>query len=229
MPKGESIVSPPSHCPKCKTNIKSYHNIPVLSWLLLRGKCAYCGSKIHWHYILIEILTPVLFLLLYFKTNNSLDFLYGKYLIFGSISLIILFIDLFYKIIPDELSLSLVLLGVIASISPFNDITWIQSLIGGAVGFAIFYGISYIYYKAKGVVGMGGGDIKYIAAVGTFLGFKGVLFTIFFSSLIAILVVLPFKKIRESQFAFGPFLVIGALLYIFLGNSIITWYLSLFL
>ncbi|PID28005.1 MAG: prepilin peptidase [Candidatus Cloacimonadota bacterium] len=229
IPEGKSVIFPPSHCPHCKKTIKPYHNIPVLSWIFLGGSCAYCQKKIHWHYILIEILTPLIFILLYLKFHSEFNFLYGKYLIFASIGLIIFFIDMFYRIIPDELSLSLVLIGIIASFSSFNDITLSDSLIGGAVGFSIFYGISYLYFKAKGKVGMGGGDIKYIAAVGTFLGAKGVLFTVFFSSLIALLTVLPFKSLREGKFAFGPFLVTASLLFVFFGNYLINLYLSLFL
>ncbi len=229
LPRKQSIAFPSSHCPKCKTKIKWYHNIPIFSYLLLGGKCKYCGSKIHWHYLLIEIITPLLFIGLFILNQYQLDFFFLKYSVYLSFIIVIFFIDLFHKVILDKMSLPLIALGLLANISPANDISLVNSLLGSGFGFSLFYLIAYIYYKRNNAIGLGGGDIKFIAAIGAFMGFSGVLFIILFSSIIALLVILPFKKIRKQEFPFGPFLILGSLLYLYIGHFVIAWYLNFFL
>ncbi len=229
IPLKESIVFPASHCPECKKPIPFWLNIPYLGYILTLGKCRNCGSKIHWHYMLVEISTAVLFSLLYLRFYGNFSFIFFKYAVLSGFFVIIFFIDLFHSIIPDKLSLPLIPLGLLASLHPASDISLTYSLLGGFIGFIFFYAIAFFYWKLTKREGMGGGDIKLIAGIGTFVGLTGVFFSILSSAVIALLVILISRHNLKKEFPFGPFLVIGTLFYIFFGNRIITWYLDLFL
>ncbi len=228
IPRKESIVSPPSHCPGCKTPIHPWNNVPILSYIALRGKCRVCGMKIHWHYFMVELLTAILFLGLFIFNGNRVDIFFVKYLVLFSFGVIIFFIDAFHMIIPDPLSLPLIPLGLIFALFPFSDVTIVSSLLGGATGFVLFYGIGWLYLKMKNIEAMGGGDVKLIAGLGTFLGLKGVLMSIFFSSVIAIIGFLILRLQKDKHFPFGPFLILGSMAYVLLGDWLIDAYLGLF-
>jgi len=175
----------------------------------------------------VEFITGLLFALLYLRFGATLTFL--KYVIFAGFLIIIFFIDLFHKIIPDSLSLPLIPLGLIFAFLPYFDVNWKYALIGGASGFALFYTIALVYWAITKRMGMGGGDIKLIAGIGLFTGIVGVFFSIFVAALLALLVAIITRKKFKNEVPFGPFLVVGALFHVFFGYRIIYWYLDLFL
>ncbi|MDO9578341.1 MAG: prepilin peptidase [Candidatus Cloacimonadales bacterium] len=226
LPKKESIVFPNSHCPSCNRKIKTIHNIPIFSYIWLKGQCSYCGTKIHWHYFLVELITPLLFLLFYLQFGWSWLFL--KYLIFVSFAIIIFFIDTFSKIIPDVLSLPLIFLGITLSFIPDSDVSWLSSLLGAFFGFIVFLITAYLFQIATHKESLGGGDIKLIAAVGSFIGILGTIFTVIFGSLFALILLPAIGHDRRKEFPFGPFLVMGALSYILFGHSIFQYYINYF-
>ena len=228
IPNDKSVVFPDSSCPTCKTKIKPYHNIPIISYILLRGKCAYCGEKINIHYFLVELLTPVLMILLFLSQDSQISLVFFKYAIFISFGLIIFFIDLYHYIIPDKLSFPLIVIGLIFSFFPNIDISWMSAGIGALSGFILFLFTAFFFQKVTGKDSLGGGDIKLIAAIGAFLGVWGILFTVLFSSLIALVILLIIRHNLKEPFPFGPFLITGAFVYILAGDTLIDLYLRLY-
>lgn len=223
IPKKESLI-PDSHCPNCNYKIKAYDNIPILSFIFLRGKCRNCGLKISWQYPLVELFTGVIFLLIFIKFGFTI--LLAKYLIFFSALLIIFVIDLNEMIIPDVISLPLILVGFIFAFFTKTEITIVPSLLGAIVGFLFFYSVAVGYEKITKTEGMGGGDIKLIAAIGAFLGMKGVLITIIFSAIFFILYFVIAQKRKDSQIPYGPFLAIGAFIHTLYGSKLWEMYLN---
>jgi len=228
LPEGKSIVSPPSACPKCGHQIRWYENIPIISFLVLRAKCRSCSLPISWRYPLVEALNGLLTLLLFLKFGVSLSFL--ALFIFCSSLVVITFIDLDHQIIPDEISLPGIVIGFLFAIFlPWNG--WFNSLLGILLGGGSLFLVAWGYEKLTGKEGMGGGDIKLLAMMGAFLGWRSVLFIIFAASLIGsvigITAMLVQKKDGKLAIPFGPFLAFGAILYIFYGRQIIFWYLSI--
>ncbi len=227
IPKGKSIVSPPSACPNCGNKIKPWHNIPVLSYMLLRGRCAYCGAGISPRYPLIELLNALLYVAALYRFGlHPASFLI---MVLMSAFIVVTFIDLDHQIIPDGITLPGIVLGLILGPLVLRNpaIPWhtgfINSLIGMVVGGGIFYIIAVV---SRG--GMGGGDIKLIAMIGAFLGWKAVLLTIFVGSLLGAVVgigLMVFKGMkRKTPIPFGPFLVAGAMVAIFCGPAFLNWY-----
>lgn len=228
IPNKKSVVFPDSSCPTCNTKIKPYHNIPIISYVLLKGKCAYCGSKINIYYFLVELITPVLFIILFVNQDTQISLVFFKYVIFISFGLIIFFIDLYHYIIPDKLSLPLIVIGLFFSFLPNTDIGWIPATIGALSGFFVFLFTAFFFQKVTKKDSLGGGDIKLIVAIGAFLGVWGTLFTVLFSSLIALVILLILKHDRKEPFPFGPFLIAGAFVYILAGDTLIGLYLRLY-
>jgi len=228
LPKNESIVSPPSHCPVCSYQIRWYDNIPLVSYLLLRGKCRGCGAHISFQYPLVELLNGVLTLLLFLRFGPTTAF--AALFIFCSALVVITFIDIEHQIIPDEISLPGIIVGFVLSFF-IPGHTWLNSLLGILLGGGSLLLVAYSYQKLTGKDGMGGGDIKLLAMMGAFLGWKAVPFIIFASSLagslIGISIMLLQKKDSKLAIPFGPYLAFGAVLYIFCGKSLIRWYLGL--
>lgn len=228
MPKEESVVFPPSHCPCCDYLIRWYDNIPLLSYLLLRGKCRGCGTHISLQYPLVELLNGLLTLALFLKFGPTFSFL--ALFLFCSALVVITFIDLEHQIIPDEISLPGIVIGFIFSFFlPWQ--TWLNSLLGILLGGGSLLLVAYSYQWLTGKEGMGGGDIKLLAMMGAFLGWKSVLFVVFASSLIGsvvgITMMLVQKKDSKLAIPFGPYLAFAAVLYIFYGQQLIHWYLNL--
>lgn len=228
MPKNESVVSPPSHCPNCDYRIRWYDNIPLVSYLLLKGRCRGCRTPISVQYPLVEFINGLLTLLLFLRYGPSLTFL--ALFIFCSALVVITFIDLEHQIIPDEISLSGIVLGFVCSFF-LPGLGWLNSLVGIILGGGSLLLVAYIYQWLTGKDGMGGGDIKLLAMMGAFLGWKAVPFIIFASSLVGsivgITIMLVQKKDSKLAIPFGPYLAFGAVLYIFYGRQIIQWYLSI--
>jgi leader peptidase (prepilin peptidase) / N-methyltransferase len=228
LPNDESVVSPPSHCPRCDYRIRWYDNIPVLSYLVLRGKCRGCGTHISVQYPLVELLTGALTLALFLKFGPSPAF--AVLFVLTCALVVITFIDLEHQIIPDVISLPGIVVGFGCSFL-FPNFGWLNSLIGILVGGGSLLVVAYGYQFLTKKDGMGGGDIKLLAMLGAFFGWKAVLFIIFASSLIGsvigVSVMLARKKDSTLAIPFGPFLAGAALLYIFWGPQLIRWYLSL--
>jgi len=224
LPRRESIIIPGSQCRSCGNAIQPWDNIPLLSYLILKGRCRACREYISLRYPIIELITGLLFVALYSKFKFSVDFII--YTILSTILLVISMIDYDFKIIPDIITIPVMMLGLLLSFLAL-PITFFNSFFGLLIGGAIFYSIAII---TKG--GMGGGDIKLISMIGTYVGWQGVLFTIFsgamIGSVIGLILVLAKKKNRHDKIPFGPFLAGGAVLFILLGNNLIHWYLNLF-
>lgn len=233
LPRGESIVAPRSHCPQCGRMISWYDNIPVLSFLFLRGRCRSCERKISPQYPVVELITGGLSLLVYLKFGGGLPYLF-YFLLLTAPLVAISFIDLEHKIIPDVISLPGIFAGLTSSLllsqHGFAE-PLLQSLLGMLTGGGILFAISWIYERLRHQEGIGGGDIKLAAMLGAFFGWKGILTILFFSSLLGSLVgvvmVLFSGKNLKLIIPYGPFLASGALIYLFYGKEIIRWYLSL--
>jgi len=227
IPAKKSLI-PDSHCPGCNTKIRGYHNIPILSFIMLKAKCPNCGSKIHWHYFLVELITPILFVLVFMLAKQQFSVIFAKYIIFISFGIIIFAIDAFHKIIPNVLSYTLIIIGIIFSLIPGTDIGLKSSLLGGAAGFVIFLIIGAAVSAAVKKDALGGGDIKLIAAIGTFIGIIGNVVVIFLSSFIALFTILLTRKDLKEEFPYGPFLIIGAVFYILFGDLMLNLYRDFF-
>lgn len=235
IPKGASVVHPPSHCPNCKAGVAFYDNIPLLSYLFLRGRCRACGERISFRYFVVELLTASLAAALFYKFGLGLAFFFS--FIFVAALIVISFIDLDSMIIPDVISLPGIVLGVFFSIAgrylledPFEVIpSPVSSLIGLLVGGGFLLAVGWIYEIFTKVEGMGGGDIKLFAMIGAFLGWQSLLATLLFASLggsVIGLTVMVVKRVgRKHAIPFGPFLCLGALLYLFFGKELALFYL----
>jgi leader peptidase (prepilin peptidase)/N-methyltransferase len=205
LPRGKSVVAPRSACPHCGDQIPLYHNVPVFSWLILRGRCRACHQPISPRYLVVELLTGLLFLACYSHFGLSLAML--KCIVLGYLLLGLIFTDAETKLLPDVMTLPGLLLGILFSLLvPVNDlasrimpglvsvslrhqIPWrlwslSDSLLGAAVGASFLYGAGAIYLRARGVAGMGFGDVKLMAMIGAFLGTKLTVLTIFAASFV---------------------------------------------
>ncbi len=229
IPEKKSILFPGSFCPACKKSIPFFLNIPILSYAVLGGRCRFCKTAIPIRYPFVELLTGCLALLTvhcFGPTSQALVW-FG----FASTLTTISFIDLDRQIIPDSISIPgtiiFAALGYLVLGIRIQDV-----LMGVFVGSGILYSVALIYYLVKKEQGMGGGDIKLMAMVGAVLGVKGALFTIFAGSLIGTVLgglIMAFGKAVNIQqkIPFGPFLSLGALVYLFWGNQIIRWYFNM--
>lgn len=226
LPISRSIVSPPSSCPGCDTPIRAIDNIPILSFLFLRGKCRRCHTPIPFRYPLVELLGGLFAVCVYLKFGLTLEAL--VYYIFIAALMVITFIDLDHKIIPDVISLPGIPLGFVGSFF-IPSLTYKSSLLGILLGGGSLLAVAVIYNLLTKKEGMGGGDIKLLAMIGAFVGWKGVLLTIFMSSAIGtlcgLLVMVQSGKNMKLAIPFGPFLAIGSLIYVFFGEELIYWYL----
>lgn len=229
LPHSKSIVYPSSACPGCNTPIRFYDNIPIFSFLLLRGKCRSCQAPISIRYPLIELMTGLFAVCAYRKFGLTPEALISFLLIASLI--VITFIDIDHRIIPDAISLPGIPIGFAASFfSPV--ITYLESLIGILVGGGSLLLVAWVYKLVTHKEGMGGGDIKLLAMIGAFVGWKGVLLTVFLSSAIGtlcgLLVMIRSGKNMKMAIPFGPFLAAGAMIHIFFGNDLIFWYFHVF-
>ena len=225
-----SVVFPASHCPKCKTKLSWYENIPVISYLVQRGKCRHCETSISLQYPVVEIITSVLTLAIVNKFGISVE-TFGYFLFIAAL-VVIIFIDIHHQIIPDVISLPGTVIGFLFSfVNPY--VSWLDSLIGLFVGGGVLYLVAFLYFTIRKVDGMGGGDIKLLAMIGAFLGWQSLPFVIFASSFTGAVIGMIFlavqKKDSQTRIPFGPFLSLGALGYLFFGeliNSYFTLYIT---
>jgi len=243
LPMGESIVFPPSHCTSCGRAIRFYNNIPILSYLMLKGKCRDCGSRISIQYPLVELLSGVALTGLYYKFGLTLDLLFYAMLTYSLI--VITFIDLGHMIIPNAITIpgaaagliynalitdwekSRDLLGAFSwSLENFfgvlNEVPFLDSVFGLITGGGILFLIAFLYIAVRKQEGMGMGDVKLLAMIGAFLGWKGVVFVMLVSSLLGTIIglsIILYKK-GDLKYAlpFGPFLSLAAVIYVFTGG-----------
>lgn len=224
IPAKESIVKPPSQCPHCHHPIRFYDNIPIFSFLLLRARCRDCGGKISWRYPLVELITALLALLLFIKFGLTLNFL--VFFIFTAVLIVIAFIDLDHQIIPDILSLPGIPIFFLAAIF-IVKVPWYEALIGLLIGGGVLFLIAFIYEFITKREGMGGGDIKLLAMIGGFLGWKSLIFVLLFSSftgaVVGITAMIIQKKDMKYAVPFGPFLSAAAVAYIFWGDAFVRF------
>lgn len=228
IPAGQSIVSPPSSCPQCGQRIRWYQNIPILSYLFLGGRCASCRTHISLRYPAVEALTGLLFLLTLYSFGFSTATL--VYWLLLAALVVITFIDLDHQIIPDVISLPGIVLGFGGSfLIPW--LPWRDSLYGILLGGGLLLTIAWLYEKLAKREGMGGGDIKLLAMLGAFLGWKAILPIVFLASLVGTLIGVPLMLLQrgDSKLAipFGPFLALAATVYLFWGEGLVRWYLTL--
>ena len=226
IPDNISVISDRSYCPSCKKLIKWYDNIPLLSFIILKAKCRGCSAKIKTKYFIIELISALSFVLIFHVYGISLTTL--LLFILSICFIIIFFIDLQHFIRPNEITYPLMIIGFLKSFDPNLNLhlfpNFINSLIGGIFGFTIIWLIIFIYKKLRNKDGMGLGDAKLLSAIGFWFGWVSIPFIIFFSSAIALLSVVPDlikkKKQLSSQIPFGPYLIIGNLVFLFLINPI---------
>jgi leader peptidase (prepilin peptidase)/N-methyltransferase len=225
LPASQSIVSPRSRCPQCGHLIRAHDNIPVLSYVFLRGRCRDCGTRISARYPLVEILSGAFAAM----TIARFGFGWTTLILYSLIAafLVITFIDIDHRIIPDVITLPGIPIGLAASFGP-GIISPLESFIGILAGGGSLFLVAWIYQAIAKREGMGGGDIKLLAMIGAFIGWKGVLFTIFVASLTGTLagmaLILRRREGMKLAVPFGPFLAVGAIAYLFIGAEVMTWY-----
>lgn len=228
IPAGISIVKPRSRCPHCETQIRWYHNIPILSWLLLKGRCAYCSVAVPVRYLLVEVLTGTLFALFFYRF--AFHPVTPVVLLLVAALVVITFIDLDHQIIPDVISLPGIPIGFLCSFFvPW--VSWQESLLGIVFGGGSLLAIALGYELLTKKEGMGLGDVKLLAMLGAFLGWTAIFPIIFIGSLLGTLVGVPLMLIKkaDSKLAvpFGPFLSAAALIHVFFiqhFDPIMRWY-----
>jgi len=222
---GESIVSPPSHCPKCGHRLSWWENIPVVSFIILRGKCHACGEDISPLYPIVEIISGIWSLSIAWKFGLSVPYLI--YLIFGGLFIIMSFIDFISYILPDIITIPGAILAF--AVSHFLDISFIESALGAIMGAGIFFIIQKLYKGLRGIEGMGGGDIKLMILIGALLGVYAIPFVVFFGALTGLLasIIYLIKDSSEgmsTKIPFGPFLCMGAMTFILFKDAILKLY-----
>ena len=227
LPEGGNIVFSRSECRNCKKKINWFDNIPFISYIILKGKCRSCGFKISFQYFLVELLVALGFVISFYFFKFSITTLLLCVLIIFFI--IIFFIDLKHFIIPNELTFPLMGIGFLKSFDPnLNQYlfpNYINSFIGGVVGYLIIWLIIFSYKKIRNKEGMGLGDAKLLSAIGFWFGWMSIPFVLFFSSFVALGFAFPSlinkSKTMSSQIPFGPYLVLGCVLYFLLLEQII--------
>ena len=227
LPANKNVATGRSCCPNCNKLIKWYDNIPIISFLFLQGVCRNCSKKINTQYLLVELISGFSFAICYYFFGISITTL--LFFILTICFVIIFFIDLKHFIIPNELTVTLMVIGIIKSIDPDlnNEIfpNFINSVLGGVIGYMLIWLIILFYKKVRNKEGMGLGDAKLLSAIGFWFGWVSLPFILFFSSFIALVSVLPDliknKKNLTSQIPFGPFIILGTVSYLFIKNYFI--------
>lgn len=229
LPREESLSFPPSHCPSCSTRLKFYDLVPILSYLVLRGKCRTCGEKISLRYPVVEVVTGLLFLWTAYVFGLSLESV--QYILVLAMLIPVFLIDYDHQIIPDRLNLGIfavaaavLLLQVVSGDKSMGD--FLNPLYGMLIGGGFFLFVAVVTGGA-----MGGGDVKLMAALGFLFGVSHTLLLMFLSFILGgvlsvLLLLLKLKK-RKDYIPFGPFICLAAVIVIFWGNQILSWYLTI--
>jgi len=228
LPRGESVVYPASHCPRCRAPIRAYDNIPLVSFVVLRGRCRDCRAPISWRYPLVEALAAAAGLVVLWRLGPSWEGLRALVLVLALIA--VTFTDLEHRMIPDWITLPGILVGLAFQLYPAPWSGLADGLLGAVVAGGLFYAIAWLSPRVFGKEGMGGGDIKLAAMMGAFLGLKVVIVAIYAGVLVGgvsavALLVLGLARFRE-HIAFGPFLALGGVVAALWGRPILAWYLG---
>lgn len=229
VPLGMSIAMPPSHCPKCGERIRWYDNIPVLSYIILGGKCRHCKEPISVRYTLVELLNMLLWLLCALRFNDNIFYLVVCCLLCSTL-VAVTFIDLEHMLIFDRFQWILAVLGVLAIFAD-PSVVWWHRLVGGAAGgllFFAFYGVAWLVYRKEG---MGLGDVILAAVCGLFLGWQRLIVMVLAASLVGSVVLLALRVARKDdkqrEYPFAPFIALGTIVAMLCGDWLINWYLTL--
>ena len=226
LPNNGNVAKGRSFCPNCKNKIKWFDNIPFFSYLFLKGKCRECSKPISFQYFIVELLSAISFVVIFHIYGASITTL--LLLILSIFFIIIFFIDLKHFIIPNVLTFPLMIIGFLKSFDPNLNQTifpnYINSLIGGLFGYSIIWSIIFFYKKIRKKEGMGLGDAKLMAVIGFWFGWISIPFTIFISSTVALIIVVPSlinqSRKMSSEIPFGPYIIIGCILYLTFANQI---------
>lgn len=228
LPRGESILWPGSRCPQCANALRWYHNVPVISWVWLRGRCAYCQTPIAARYPLVELATALIWALIVWQT--PVGWLLVSRLVLATALIVLFMIDLEHQILPNVITLPGIALGLALSVvTPPGPR---DAIIGAFVGGGILYAIAAAYYLLRREEGMGMGDVKMLAMVGAFLGWRAVLLTLVLASFAGAVVGLVVMAVQREgmryALPFGTFLALGTLIAMLAGESLLAWYLSFY-
>jgi leader peptidase (prepilin peptidase)/N-methyltransferase len=228
LPRGGSLLHPRSRCPGCDYQLGWFDNIPVVSYLMLLGRCRRCKTRISPRYPIVELLTAAIFLMHY--AVFGLTALLVVRLIFACALIVLFAIDLEHQILPDVVTLSGLVAGLILSLAFPPGV--LDAVLGAIVGGGVLWLIAEAYFRFTGQEGMGGGDVKMLAMIGAFLGWKLVLVTLFVSSLtgslLGALLILSKKGSMKQALPYGTFLALGALFASLFGEATVNWYTGLY-
>jgi leader peptidase (prepilin peptidase)/N-methyltransferase len=228
LPLGQSLVSPPSRCRACGYSLRWFDNIPIFSWLALRGRCRKCGVGVSWQYPVVELVTAILFALVAWTTPIG-PLLFAR-LILVCILIALFGIDLEHQILPNTITLPGIVIGLMFSAVAPPGIR--DAIIGTLLGGGILYGIAAAYYLWRREEGMGMGDVKMLAMIGAFLGWKSVLVTLVFASFSGAFIGVGMMAVQRGgmkyALPFGTFLALGTLVAMFVGEPFIAWYAGFF-
>jgi leader peptidase (prepilin peptidase)/N-methyltransferase len=227
LPLDKSLVWPGSHCPACSQPLNWFDNVPVFAWLALGGRCRSCKTRISVIYPFVEALTGVMFV--WATWQYGIDWLLASRLLFGCALIVLFFIDLEHRILPNVITIPGTVIGFLFSfVAPPG---WVSSLIGLVVGGLVPLVVAEIYYRVRRIEGLGMGDVKMLALIGAFLGWQQVLLTLVVASFLGSLVGLPLairQRDMKASMPFGTFLAIAAGLAATAGDTMLAWYLSFY-
>ena len=229
MPYNISVVKGRAYCPSCNKQIRWFDNIPLLSFIFLKAKCRHCSAQIDLNYFLVELISALNFVLIFYLFGFSLTTI--LFFILSICFIIIIFIDMKHFIIHNDLTFTLMVIGFIKSFDPYLNQylfpNYLNSLIGGVMGYSIIWFIIFAYKKLRNKEGMGLGDAKLLSAIGFWFGWISIPFILFFSSFVALIFAVPGllnkSKNMSSQIPFGPYIILGCVMYLLLLEQIIKY------
>ena len=228
LPRHESLMWPGSRCTRCARALAWYENVPVVSWVLLRGRCRTCREPVSWMYPIVEVITALTFLSGYLLYGISAI---GAVRVLFACALIVLFVtDLQHKILPNVITVPGIVVGFVLSL--FLPPGWRDSLIGIAIGGGTLFAIAEAYYRLRGLEGLGMGDVKLLGMIGAFLGWKLVLLTLVFASfagsIAGVILIASGRGSMKYALPFGTYLAVAALVAAIWGTPIVDWYLGFY-
>ena len=226
LPTNKKVTSGRSYCPKCKKKIVWFDNIPLVSYILLQAKCRKCKKSINFQYFLVEAVSVFFFVIIYYYFGLTVTSL--LLIILSVFLIIIFFIDLKHFIIPNELTFPMMFLGFVKSFDPNLNTSvfpnFVNSMIGGILGYLLIWSIIYFYKQIRKREGMGLGDAKLMAVIGFWFGWISIPFVIFLSSILALLIVAPSllnkKRKMTSEIPFGPYIILAAVFYFYFSDQL---------
>jgi leader peptidase (prepilin peptidase)/N-methyltransferase len=229
LPLGLSLVSPRSRCPSCERPVAAYDNVPLLSYLLLGGRCRHCKASISIRYPFVEAAVGAASLLAFVRQGASL--LAAAELAFVAAMVALIFIDFDHQILPNRITLPGTAVGLALS-GPRTEISFVEAVLGACLGAVLLFLVAEVYFRLRKLEGLGMGDVKMMAMVGAYLGWKGVLLTLFLGSLsgslVGLMVMAKSEGDLKTKLPFGTFLGIGAITTVYFGDPLMNWYSGLF-